>query len=63
MGVNPPRRHSNPKCDAQVHNKVAKYVTPKLIELKGEIDKYAIIIRDCNTSQQFDKLENQCSIQ
>lgn len=32
-----------------LNNRATKYVTSTQIELKGEIDKYTIIVRDFNT--------------
>lgn len=47
--VNLPRRHSNSK-HVYTNNRVAKYAKQKLIELKGEIDKFTIMQKDFKTS-------------
>lgn len=51
--VNYSRRHNNPKC-AYTKNKSLKYMKQKLIELKGEIEKFTII-RILNVFSIIDK--------
>lgn len=57
--IYPSRRHSNSKWG---NNRDSKYKKQKLIEPRGKIEKYKIIIEDFNTllsAKQNYKIENQ----
>lgn len=46
--INPIRIQNNPNVYTP-KNRAPKYMKQKLIELKGEIDKFIIIVRNFNT--------------
>lgn len=46
--VNPLRRHSNSKC-LGIQKTAIKPAKQKLVEVKGEIDKFKVIVGDFNT--------------